>query len=70
MPDMSIVVNGDPMKVSEGLSVSELLRDLQIKDSRVAVEVNLDIIRSAQRDARKLQAGDKVEIVSFVGGGA
>ncbi len=70
MPDMSIVVNGDPMEVSEGLSVSELLRDLHIKDARVAVEVNLDIIRSAQRDARKLQAGDKVEIVSFVGGGA
>lgn len=70
MPDMSIVVNGDPMEVSEGLSVSELLRDLNIKDARVAVEVNLDIIRSAQRDTRKLQAGDKVEIVSFVGGGA
>jgi sulfur carrier protein len=66
---MRITVNGEEREVEEGLSVRGLLRLLSIKEARVAVEVNLDVIRRDKLDDRILLEGDKVEIVSFVGGG-
>jgi sulfur carrier protein len=66
---ISIQVNGEPREVASGTTVAELLEQLAIKDGRVAVEVNLDVIRRENRKARVLQDGDRVEVVSFVGGG-
>lgn len=50
-------------------SVTGLLQDLGLNPGRVAVEVNLQIIRKAFYDTCILREGDKVEIVNFVGGG-
>jgi sulfur carrier protein len=66
---VTITVNGDAKEIARGTTVAELLRVLNIRDARVAVEVNLDVIRREQRESRVLAVGDKVEIVSFVGGG-
>jgi thiamine biosynthesis protein ThiS len=66
---MRITVNGEEREVEAGLSVRGLLALLSIKEARVAVEVNLDVIRRDKLDDRILREGDKVEIVSFVGGG-
>jgi thiamine biosynthesis protein ThiS len=66
---ISITVNGEPRAVEPGTSVSALLFALAIKEARVAVEVNLDVIRREDREKRILVEGDAVEIVSFVGGG-
>ena len=66
---MRITVNGEDREVERGLSVRALLRLLSIKETRVAVEVNLDVIRRDKLDDRILGEGDRVEIVSFVGGG-
>ncbi len=49
--------------------MSELLEELKIMPARVAVEVNLKIIRKAEYDKYELADGDVVEIVNFVGGG-
>lgn len=67
---MRIVVNGEPREVAAGISVAQLLTELGVKGERVAVEVNLDVVRREARDGRALAEGDQVEIVSFVGGGA
>ncbi len=66
---MRITVNGEGREIAEGVSVRALLQALSIKEARVAVEVNLDVIRRDQLDHRILSEGDQVEIVSFVGGG-
>lgn len=66
---MRITVNGDAREVRRGMTVAELLGELRIKDERVAVEVNLDVVRRPDRAARVLAEGDRVEVVSFVGGG-
>lgn len=66
---MRITVNGEDRDVQDGATVAQILTDLNIRGERVAVEVNLDIIRREQRDERVLSTGDRVEIVSFVGGG-
>lgn len=64
-----VVVNGEEREIPAGSSVSELLDLLGVVRARVAVEVNLQVVRRADHDAHRLQAGDRVEVVAFVGGG-
>ena len=67
---MHIQVNGEPRQVREAINVTDLLRDLQLNVERVAVEVNLEILDRRAFDAKTLQEGDRIEILSFIGGGA
>ena len=51
------------------MSVSELLRQLDIDSRRVAVELNLAVVKKLAYDSSVIKEGDEVEIVNFVGGG-
>lgn len=64
-----IQVNGEPRDTQAGTTVADLLRDLDIKPDRVAVEVNLEIVDKGVFAQRSLQEGDRIEIISFIGGG-
>jgi thiamine biosynthesis protein ThiS len=66
---MRLTVNGELFETSKPATITELLRELQIEPGKVAVEVNLSIIRKADYATFKLHEGDKVEVVKFVGGG-
>ena len=66
---MKVVVNGEEKDISEGLTVEGLLNKLGIGKERVAVELNLDIVPKGRFDDTILKDGDRIEIVSFVGGG-
>jgi sulfur carrier protein len=65
---MNIRINGEERQ-TEIRSVSELLEELKILPGRVAVEVNLKIIRKSDYDTYLIMEGDSIEIVNFVGGG-
>ena len=65
---MKIKVNGED-KETQNENVLQLLKELDIVPERVAVEVNLGIIKRADFENCKLYDGDTVEIVYFVGGG-
>jgi len=66
---IEIVVNGEPRRVPQGLSLDNLIVWLKIDPSRVAVERNLAIARKADWQSIPIQPGDRLEIVWFVGGG-
>ncbi len=66
---MQVILNGENTDIKEKSTIAELLEQLQIGFERVAVEVNLDIVPKSAYDAHTLSAGDKIEIVHFVGGG-
>jgi thiamine biosynthesis protein ThiS len=66
---MTITLNGDRHEIAAPLSVSELLRQLEIDARRVAVELNLAVVKKAAYDSSVITDGDEVEIVNFVGGG-
>lgn len=68
-PWIRIRLNGSERELPEGLTVGVLLRQLELAPERVAVEVNLDVIPRARYEGTRLQQGDRVEIVTFVGGG-
>ncbi len=67
---MRIQVNGESREAKAGTTVADLLRELEIKSDRVAVEVNLEILDKGVFAERSLQTGDRVEIISFIGGGS
>jgi sulfur carrier protein len=66
---MKLRINGEEQVVPDAITVGKLLEHLGITPARVAVEVNFDVVKRAERDRHLLADGDKVEIVSFVGGG-
>jgi thiamine biosynthesis protein ThiS len=66
---VQIQVNGERRDCLFGSTVGDLLRELDIKTERVAVELNLEILDRKDFDRRGLKEGDRVEILSFIGGG-
>jgi thiamine biosynthesis protein ThiS len=66
---VDITVNGKSMSVPAGSTVASLLLLLGVERTRVAVEKNKDVVPKKSYDETTLQAGDRVEVVTFVGGG-
>ncbi len=67
---IQIQVNGEQRGCRVDASVGDLLRELAIKTERVAVELNLEILDRKEFDQRRLKQGDRLEILSFIGGGS
>ena len=66
---MNIIVNGTPRELKQPLSVAELLEHLKIPPRGVAVEVNLQLVPRAHHEQHQLRDGDRLEVVTLVGGG-
>jgi len=66
---MKIHLNGEPREVESGLSIGQLLSALQLDDRFLAVERNLQLISRADHAATLLADGDRLEVVTLVGGG-
>ena len=65
---MKLIINGEE-KDTAAATLADLIEQLGMKPDRVAVELNRDIIQRERWAATKLDDGDKLEIVHFVGGG-
>lgn len=66
---MEISVNGEPRHVEAGWTVAKLLEELKLQPRYVAVERNQQLVPRATHAACVLQPGDRIEIVTLVGGG-
>jgi len=66
---VKISVNGEPREVAHGTTVAQLLDSLQLDPRTLAVEVNLDVIPRGRHAQCVLNEGDRLEIVTLVGGG-
>ncbi|MDH5202464.1 MAG: sulfur carrier protein ThiS, partial [Nitrospirota bacterium] len=66
---MRLIVNGENLEVSNVETLQDLLKELQIEPGRVAVEINVSIVKKSDYSTFKLNEGDRVEIVNFIGGG-
>ncbi|MDD6483068.1 MAG: sulfur carrier protein ThiS [Clostridiales bacterium] len=64
-----IFVNSEELSGFEGVSVLELIEKRKYKTAFVAVELNGKIVPRAEYESTVLKDGDKLEVVSFVGGG-
>ena len=66
---MQIVINGEQRSMSDQLTVAQMLEDLGLDASRIAVEINREIVVRSKFTDQKMSEGDAVEIIHFIGGG-
>ena len=66
---MRLTVNGREIDVPDGTHLRGLLERLGSDPTRVAVERNLDVVPRRTYEEVLLAEGDRIEIVTFVGGG-
>lgn len=66
---ITIHVNGESREVPEGLTLTALVEWLQLPSDRVAIEHNLEIVPHGRWPETPIRAGDRLEVVHFVGGG-
>ena len=66
---MKIRLNGTEIDILPELTISGLIKQLELNPKGVAVERNLEIVPKSQHATTALVDGDQIEIVEFVGGG-
>jgi len=67
---VTVTLNGKRREVPDGLSLFELLQQLDVQPSRVVIEHNREIRRKEDFKTTRVRDGDELELVYFVGGGA
>lgn len=66
---MKVFVNGEGKDFSAGISLSELITQLELPAARIAIELNREVVRRSDWGSTMLKDDDRIEIVHFVGGG-
>ncbi len=66
---IEILLNGQPYQVPTETSIAALLERLELTTPGVAVEVNTAVVPKARHASTHLAPGDRVEVVTLVGGG-
>ena len=66
---MNILLNGEPRQAATDLTLASLIGELSLTRSRLAIEVNEEVIPRSNYQGFRLREGDKVEIVHAIGGG-
>jgi len=66
---IGVVVNGSPREVPAGSTAFDVVRGLGLEGRPLAVEVNEEVVPRARLADCTLKAGDRLEMVTLVGGG-
>lgn len=64
-----VTINGQSERLDDGTTVAALLRELEVEPVRVAVEINTELVTRSTFESTLINEGDRIEIVTFVGGG-
>ena len=67
---MTLIVNGDSCEVGEETTIQDLLPEPRNGISRgMAIALNGEVVPRAEWTSVRLQAGDRIEILTAIGGG-
>lgn len=66
---MKAIVNGQEKDLTPGTTVRALIEQLGMGRHACAAEVNQALVPRREQDSRVVQEGDRIEVVSLVGGG-
>ena len=64
-----ITVNGKQIQLTSEMSVADYLEQNNYHINRIAVEMNEEILPKYSYSDTMLKDGDRLEVVTFVGGG-
>jgi sulfur carrier protein len=66
---MRVIVNGEERDVANGATVADLIDASGLANAACAVEVNRSLVPKRDHASTTLAEGDRVELVTLVGGG-
>jgi thiamine biosynthesis protein ThiS len=66
---VNVIVNGESRELADGVTVAALLELLRIAPRGTAVELNFELVPRTHHAGRRLAEGDRLEVVTLVGGG-
>ena len=66
---MKIFINGETKEIVEEINLIALLKHFSLPSERIAIELNSEVIRKKDWENIKVNDGDKLEVIHFVGGG-
>ncbi len=66
---LRVYINGENREFPDTLSLDQLIKQLNLPDLRIAIELNREVVRRADWTFARVREGDRIEIVHFVGGG-
>ena len=66
---MTIIVNGKEVTLGQESTMLALINQLKLEGKVMAAAVNMNIVKQEAWDSHRLNDGDKVELLDFVGGG-
>jgi sulfur carrier protein len=66
---ITITANGAEQEVPAGTTVRQLIVRLGLEKQACAAEVNKTLVPRREQESRELKQGDRIELVSLVGGG-
>ena len=69
MSKIKITLNGEDYYIKENQSISNLVEELDLDIAKIAIERNLEIVLNNNFSKIQIKQNDKIEIVSFIGGG-
>ena len=66
---VTVTLNGEHREVRGGISVTDLILELELEPQQVAVELNRALVRRSLHANTLVRGGDVLEVVTLVGGG-
>jgi len=66
---MKIIVNGEHREFNDGSTLLEILKELSLEGKVMAAAINMDIVKQTDWKTYRVNDGDKLELLDFVGGG-
>lgn len=66
---MNLIINGENKNIENAATLEALIKQLELSSERIAVELNLQVVRRSDWSKIELNEDDKLEIIHFVGGG-
>lgn len=66
---MEIILNGETRQLPDDFSAAQLVNLLNLKDQRMAMEINQEIVPRSTFNDTIIHPGDQIEIVGAIGGG-
>jgi thiamine biosynthesis protein ThiS len=67
--NIQILLNDQPREIESSTTLEELLAALEVEPARVAIELNRALVRRGEFPTTRLASGDRLELVTLVGGG-
>lgn len=66
---MNLIINGEQKELKEGLTLQNIITELQVEDKVMAAAVNMEIVKKEDWGNYTPRENDKLELLQFVGGG-